>query len=213
MTEYSGYTGLVRTVDATVEPISVSDVNGWLALNTNPIRTSMLIKTARDRAERYMHRAMNTQSWRMSRDLWPGGSVDWWDAWHAIRTEAGHYYIELPYAPLQSVTSVKTYDIDDTATTITVDDVFIVDTDAQPGRLILRTGQPWPVDTRRGVRVEIVYVAGYGDDPEDVPAEFRQGMLQHVAWMHENRGDEGSGKDGFIESGARSHYKRIWSID
>ena len=46
-----------------------------------------------------------------------------------------------------------------------------------------------PAITRAANGLEIQFVAGYGDDPHDVPEPIRLGLLQLVAGLNENRGD------------------------
>ena len=122
-------------------------------------------------------------------------------------------WLELPYPPLQSVTSVTTYDTNDNPTVVTVADVFIVDTNKEPGRLALRSGQSWPSDTRQVVRIEIIYKVGYGDAAEDVPEDIRMGIINHALWKYEHRGMQGCGT-GLLASGAAAEYAehRIWTL-
>ena len=37
--------------------------------------------------------------------------------------------------------------------------------------------------------IEVVYVAGYGDAASDVPAPLKLGMMQHIAYLYDQRGD------------------------
>lgn len=204
--QYVPTVGLRRTTPPNTTPITVRQAQDWLGLaaGTDDNLLRRLILGMTDIAEKHTKRALITQSWTMSLDEWPGGVVDWWDAWHAVTLEtSGDNYLELPYAPLQSVTSVTTYDVDDASTSITVGDYFIVDTNAEPGRMVLRSTQSWPVDTRIAVRAEIVYVSGYGDDDADVPYGVKQGILNMVAWQYEHRGDCDAGSV-LAKSGALS---------
>lgn len=63
----------------------------------------------------------------------------------------------------------------------------LVDTD---GGVVLEaaTAVAWPA-TEQGRRaaVTVEYVAGYGDDPHDVPAAIRQAILMFVGAWYENR--------------------------
>ncbi|MBV8938966.1 MAG: hypothetical protein JO089_03905, partial [Alphaproteobacteria bacterium] len=86
----------------------------------------------------------------------------------------------LPCGPVQSVTSVISYDRLNNATVI---DPGLYWLDAAQDAL--RFYMPVP----RAHRVEIVYIAGYGADYTAVPEPVRQGMLTHVASLYEHRGD------------------------
>ena len=93
--------------------------------------------------------------------------------------------VRLPFSPLVSVTHVKTYDDDDTATTMATS-TYYVDTAADSGRIVLRTGQTWPDMLRVANALEVQYVAGYGASSSDVPDAIRQGALIMAAHLFEN---------------------------
>ncbi len=76
--------------------------------------------------------------------------------------------IRLPRPPLQEVVSVKYFDKDNTEQTVDTD-VYIVDTDSEPGRVIKADGKSWPTDLRQVNAVKVRYKAGY--PMEEVEAE------------------------------------------
>jgi len=80
----------------------------------------------------------------------------------------GYGSVDLPYPPLQSVTSVTTYDRDN-ASSVFSSSLYSVD--LQSGRLYLNEGEVWPTNLRDHAAVEIVYVAGYG--AASVPAPIK----------------------------------------
>jgi uncharacterized phiE125 gp8 family phage protein len=93
-------------------------------------------------------------------------------------------YIELPKAPLQSVTSVKYKDTAGTETTMTVTTQYIVDSDRQVGRIVLPYGVTWPTATLYTVNpISITYVAGY----TSLPQPLKQAMLLMIGNWYENR--------------------------
>tara|TARA_R100000388_G_C7220438_1_gene148642 strand:+ start:260 stop:922 length:663 start_codon:yes stop_codon:yes gene_type:complete len=93
--------------------------------------------------------------------------------------------VRLPFSPLVSVSHVKTYDDDDTATTLATSKYY-VDTAGDYGRVILRTGETWPDMLRVGNALEIKYVAGFGSSSSDIPTTIRQGGLVMAAHLFEN---------------------------
>ena len=93
--------------------------------------------------------------------------------------------IELPRPPLQSVTSLTVYDDADAASVVAASTYF-VDSDREPGRIVLRSGKTWPTVGRVAGGVEVVYVAGYGA-ATGVPQTIRQGILLLTAHLYENR--------------------------
>lgn len=95
-------------------------------------------------AEGFLNRALLTSTWDQWMDDWPDKD-----------------YIELDNPPLQSVTSVKYYDTDDTENTMDTADYF-VDTKSYKGRVSLVYGETWPSETLRPANGVVVrYVAGY----------------------------------------------------
>jgi len=129
-----------------------------------------LITGVRQLAELYTGRAFISQTFRLWRDTWPEEAL------------------VLPRSPLQSVTAVRVYDEADAVTTVPVSQYF-TDTVSQPGRLVLRAGAVWPTPLRSANGVEVEYVAGYGPLASQVPVALRQGMLAHLAYLYEHRGE------------------------
>lgn len=129
-----------------------------------------LITGVRQLAELYTGRAFISQTFRLWRDAWP------------------EEVLVLPRPPLQSVIAVRVYDEADAVNTVPVGQYF-TDTASQPGRLVLRAGAVWPTPLRRVNGVEVEYVAGYGPLASQVPVALRQGMLAHLAYLYEHRGE------------------------
>lgn len=129
-----------------------------------------LIAAAREHAETFTSRALLTQTWDIYLDDWPSGD-----------------YIELPYPPLQSVTSVTYTDSDGTTNTFAATS-YSVDTDSEPGRVVLDYGESWPsvtLATKNPIKVR--FVAGYGNERSDVPQPIKQALLMLIAHWFENR--------------------------
>ena len=77
----------------------------------------------------------------------------------------------MPFPPLRSVTTIIYTDSDDADTTWDSDD-YEVDTDSEPGRVILAYGETWPSTTLHPKNpIEVEYVAGYDDDGSS-PADY-----------------------------------------
>lgn len=181
-------------------PVTLGQVKAHLRLEDDftiddaPVMT--LARTATEACERFTGRALITQTWTQFRDAWPVGrssrtGSDWWDG---VREGAiseippARRVLELPKPPLQSVIHIKTYDDADQATTYAVANYF-VDSASDPGRIVLRDGAATPAPTRAANGLEVQIVAGYGDDPGNVPEQLRQGILMLTAHLYENRAD------------------------
>ncbi len=128
------------------------------------------IQAARQLAEELTKRAFIDQTWNLYADSFPGGR-----------------FIELPYPPLSSVTGVF-YTPEGQSEMAYNAANYLVDTAAEPGRIVLKESAEWPSDTLEsvnGVRVE--YVAGYGAAATDLPPlaiALCQLILGH---LYENR--------------------------
>jgi uncharacterized phiE125 gp8 family phage protein len=111
--------------------------------------------------------------------------------------------ITLPRWPLASITSITTYDEASTPTSITVANVFDIDTYRTPGRITLKRGQTWPVALRGSNAIEIVYVAGYANAAA-VPAMMKRAVKQLAAFLYSNRGDDCDPSQAYVDSGAQA---------
>ena len=158
---------------ASSDPVSLSEakLHCRVDVETDNGLIQGLIKAATAVCENHMRRPIMTQEFKQYLDRWPCGTA-----------------VELGRGPLVSVTSIKTYDEADTPTTFNASNYY-VDTATVPGRVVLRTGASWPQWARYANPIEFQYKAGYGDDPNAVPAEIRQAVLATVAYLYENRGD------------------------
>lgn len=209
-TTYNNTYGHTLVTRAASEPVSVSELRDTLKLEigNEEILLQNLIIEATEEIEKRYNLAMLTQSWKLTLDNWPGSALDWWDGVRdgAVTEAYGDHaarWVTLPRYPLQSITSVKTYNSAGTPTTLTVSDYFDVDISSKRGRMILKDGQVWPTAERSNNAVEITYVAGYGDSPFDVPAPLRRAVRQMAAYLYQHRGDCDAGQ-AIKESGITS---------
>lgn len=161
------------TTGPVVEPISVDEVKDIGRIDgdyeNNLIRG--FIASVRIAAEKYMGRALITQTLTMHMDWWPGE------------------VIELPRPPAQSITSVVTLDEDDAV--ITAYDAatyyYLVQHNVNP-KLVWRQSVSQPVNTQRDYQgYRIIWVAGYGDDDTDVPDDIRLGLMYWALALYEKR--------------------------
>lgn len=176
-------------------PLSLNQLKAHLRLADDQTDEDALVigllRSAVEHCESFTGRALMTQTWTLFRDAWPCGD----GAVPAEGLTIGSSYdppargIELPKPPLQAVTTIKTYDDSDSATTWDAAN-YLVDTAREPGRIVARRGQSLPLPTRAANGIEIRFVAGYGDDPADVPEQIRHGLQLLTARLYEHRGDD-----------------------
>lgn len=131
-----------------------------------------LIKAAVDYTENLTGRALITQTWVLTLDRFPGF---WWP-------------IELPRAPLQSVSSIG---YEDNGTQTLSSSLYTVDTVREPGRVVPALNETWPTTDGHINDVTITYVAGYGADQSAVPENIKLAITQLVGHWFECR--EGAG--------------------
>lgn len=155
------------------EPVSTSEAKSHLRVDTTADDTYIgtLITVARQNVESHLRRSLINQTWEVVLDAFPAG------------------VIRLPKPPLASVTSIKYTDDEGNESTYSSAN-YVVDTDTEPGRVVLKSGQTWPAVTlaaANGVRVR--YVAGYGAAGSNVPQAIRQAILLVIGSLYENRED------------------------
>lgn len=155
------------------EPVSASEAKSHMRVDTTADDTYIgtLITVARQNVESHLRRALINQTWELVLDAFPAGAF------------------RLPKPPLASVTSIKYTDVDGNESTYSSAN-YIVDTDTEPGRVVLKTGQTWPaVVLREASAVRVRYVAGYGAAGSSVPQAIRQAILLVCGSLYENRED------------------------
>ena len=182
--------GIKVTTAPTAEPLSLQEVKEYLRVDdaTDERVVQPLITAARQFAEEHMNRALMQQTFTLMLDAVIDQDQPLYEG---MRTapDLNYYknYIVLPKSPVQSVTSVKTFDDSDNATTMAATKYY-VDTQREPARIVLRTGETFPTALRVANAIEVIYVAGY-TSAFAIPEPIRLGMLQHIAYMYEHRGD------------------------
>ena len=154
-----------------VEPISLAEAKAHLRIDVSSEDTLIqsLIMASRLHIEAALDLALVTQTWRYRLDAWP-------------RSRA----LAMPMRPVQSVTAVTIYALDDSSAAIDPTD-FILDGEANPARLVWRGSQTLPMPGRVANGIEIDFIAGLGDAASDVPQPIRQALLLLVAHWYENR--------------------------
>jgi uncharacterized phiE125 gp8 family phage protein len=154
-----------------LEPVTLADARHFLRVghDDDDDVIAALIAAARVHVETQTRRALIDQTWRLVRDVWPA---------------SGRLPI-LP-APLSEVTAVRVFDYDGVPQLLDVED-FAIDRVSAPAILGFARGAP-PAPGKLAAGIEIDIVAGYGEEPDAVPAPLRQAIRMLVAHWYENRG-------------------------
>ena len=162
---------IVTVTAATQDPVTLADVKDHLVVDHSDDDTyiASLLAAVVAYLEAVQDRTLVTTTYDLKLDRFPTGDG----------------VIELPLAPLASVTSVKYQDVDDVEQTLAASK-YTVDSSSTPGRLLPAYDESWP-STREHIHdVTVRFVAGYGD-PADVPAPHKHEILIRVADLYENR--------------------------
>ncbi len=169
------YTGIKQYVRAVATVALASCEFGVNIVTTAPQSVeddyiSALIATSRRIIEFHSGRKFITQTWERAMDRFPIGDS-----------------IEIPYPPLQTITSIKYFDVDDTEATFASSNYY-VDTYSEPGVVALNDSKTWPSTTLRPTNGVITkYICGYGDAAANVPDMYKQAIKVLGAELYEHR--------------------------
>lgn len=163
-----------RLVDPTEEPCTLSEVKTAIRVDHDEedALISSYISAARGNLEQLTQRSFMDQTWILSAQKWPGRDV------------------ELPYGPVQSVSSVKYYDADEVQQTLD-SSLYQVDLDSDLCRIRPTPDDTWPtIYPGRYDAIEITYVTGYGggsSGSNDVPSQLKVAIYLLVGHYYRNR--------------------------
>jgi len=162
---------LVLTEGPSIEPLLLSDTKRYLKVDEDEDDTliTSLICAARSHVERSLGKALITQKWSLFFDQWPVEPV-----------------IPVPISPVQLVAAIVVYDEEGQAYSVP-EDTYQVDTNSDPGRIVVNLGIQAPTPGLSVNGIEIKLVAGYGSLSSDVPHPIRQALLLLTAHWYERR--------------------------
>jgi uncharacterized phiE125 gp8 family phage protein len=95
--------------------------------------------------------------------------------------------IKIRKSKLQSITSIQ-YLLDGVLTVWDSSNYYMTDT-SNYSTINLVDGSAYPEADDRKQSIIVTFVAGYGEDSCDVPAQLRQSILSQIAFLYENAGD------------------------
>lgn len=134
-----------------------------------------LIDAANDSIEQQINRALINRTYALKFDDVPDTAE-----------------VELPHPPAASVTSITYVDTEGSGQTFSSAN-YLTSLPSGPqamhGRIRLAESVDWPSVKDQMEAFTITWVAGYGDDPENVPYAIRQAALLIIGHLYENRQD------------------------
>jgi uncharacterized phiE125 gp8 family phage protein len=159
-----------------IEPVTLDEAKKHLnvSIGDDDALIQGFITAARQLAENMTGRQMVTATWVGRLDGFPADGE-----------------IPLPKPPLQSVTSIKYFDLDGVEQTLDTG-VYLVDADSTPGRILLSPDQNWPGTRAQANAITIEFVAGWpvaGEPPSvaTTPEAIKSWIKLRVAGMYEFR--------------------------
>lgn len=191
---------LVRTVNPTVEPVTVAEakVQCRVDISDDDSFIQSLITAARQHVESRTNRSLLQQTWKVSFDRFPG-----YQPWNlgspfapvvgrqfATEYVAGRYMqppLLLPRPRLIEVLSLEYYDIGGNLQTLDPS-AYVVGGDAEPATIFPVPFTWWPATIwGRPDAVQVTYTAGYGTTADTVPEALKLAIRGLVAHWYENR--------------------------
>lgn len=146
------------------------------------------IATATEAVKDYLRRALLTETFVLKADGFTDAYGDdrLLSLGPGVHTASRPYVLgggdtlDLPFAPLQSVTSIVTYDRGNIGTTFNASRYGV---DTESGRIYLNEGETWPSDLRAQDAVQVTYVAGYGSG--SIPAPILEAIRMYVEALYD----------------------------
>ena len=155
-----------------VEPLTTDEAKLHLKVtgSTEDAYIDSLVKAARTNVERYLGRALITQTWRAYSDYWQD-------------------CLNLALAPVISVTSVKYYDETESLTPLD-SSLYYADIISEPGKIVRKYDSVYPeLEEERPNAVVVEFVAGYGSASTDIPSDIIHAIRLLVADYYDNKGE------------------------
>lgn len=181
---------LVVTVSADSPVVATADARAYLrAPSADDALIADHVAAATEAVKQYLRVGLQTETFELTMDRFSdrepdAGLLALGAGVHdgAMSFVLGGYsHIDLPFSPVASVTSIKTYDRADAETTVATT-VYGVARE----RIYLKDGQVWPTNLRDYAGVKITYVAGYG--AASVPAPIVEAIKACAQALYEGCG-------------------------
>ncbi len=176
------------TTKSSTAPFTASTFKSFAKIETtddDTLITDYIITGVREECEKFINTFLLTTTVEFITDSLEqskttSGSSSTFLAANIVSFNAGVYFIDLPYKPIISVTSVKTYDEDNTETTISSAD-YVVD---NSGRIIF--SDELTLNLRALASVKVTYTCGLAASAANIPADLILAMMMQCREVYEN---------------------------
>ncbi|MDX2259413.1 MAG: head-tail connector protein [Hyphomicrobiaceae bacterium] len=161
---------LVLVGGPAVEPVSLAQVKAHLRLDgdSEDLLVASLILTSRLHIEAALGLALVSQQWRLVLHDWPRGGE-----------------VRLPLRPIADVSEIRVKDAAGVPAVLAPAS-YVADLAGNAPRIV-SAGAALPRPGRIAAGIKIDLMAGYGPEPDDVPAPIRHALLLLVAHWYEHR--------------------------
>ena len=182
------------SIDITVQPkgspITLNNAKQFLRItgtDEDELIASMIAQAA-NMAELYLRRSLITRTIKLTLDSLPlaNNRQEWWSGSREVSISELYKVadsIRLPYPPIIAISSFTYYTTDDSSNTLASSNYFL----DESGRLCLTNGGSWPQNLRDKKAIEIVYTAGYGDTPDQLPQGSQGAIRLLVSKIYQDR--------------------------
>ena len=178
------------TASADSPSISTADMKSFLRVtdSADDAIIAAYVATATEMVKQYTRRAILTETFVFKSDGFAAVDADdrllsLGPGFHTASVPyvlGGGDTFDLPFSPLQSVTSITTYNRDNTSAVYSSSKYGV---DLQSGRVYLNEGEVWPSNLRAQDAVAVEYVAGYGSG--SIPEPILQAIRLYVSQMYD----------------------------
>lgn len=160
------------TTPAATFPVSLSTIKEYLKLTDtadDSLLMSQCLPSAVEWIEHQMRRPLISRTMKLTLDVFPSATK-----------------LEIPVPVVSAISSVKYYNTAGVLTTLSASSYWtILNERASSAYVVLKPSYSWPsTEESRPRAVEVEFVAGYGSNPSDVPADIRQAILYLVEHSH-----------------------------
>jgi len=182
--------GLKIHTAQTDNAITLAELKAYLKVDSSDDDTVLgIIKQAVDSwAKEYTGRTLCTTTYQLFIDDLADQNIPLQEGiYDGVDMNYAKNHIILPFSPVASISHVKYYSDDDTATTWATTN-YRLDNASVPSRFCLKRNISYPTGLRPTNGFEIQYVAGYGG-ASNVPQQIKQACLLYGTYLFEHRGD------------------------
>ena len=187
--------GLQVDTAETAYAVTQAEIKAWCKIDSSDDDTAVALieRAVHNWAKEYTSRTLTTVTYNLFIDTVYESDIPIQEGFYVgYDGRSNKRSIDLPKSPVASVSHIKYYDDDDTATTFASSNYYL-DTASIPARIVLRKGSSYPTSLRVANGIEIKYVAGYGATTT-VPYDIKSACLAYASYLFEHRGDLLDGK-------------------